>query len=85
MFESYKKLIGKKDTQQKKEESIISKSLDFLLKPYKALFSGSEEKPKEICVESKKEVEKQSSSKAEMIIRPSLSKPRVGKILWKKK
>lgn len=84
MLDSYKSLIGK-GIQQEKEESIISKGLNFLLKPYKALFSGSEEKPKEVGVEPAEEVKKPISSKTETVIRPSLSKPRAGKILWKKK
>ena len=84
MFDKYKTLMGKKE-QQENESSIISKSFDLILKPYKTLFRRTNKKPKEINMENKTSIEKKTEilDEAKPIIKQK--KLRAGKVLWKKK
>lgn len=81
MFDTYKKLLEKKAEQKEGEESIITRSINHLLRPYRALFKNSDEEPKEVGIE-KISQPKVTETKAKTI---TPGKRRTGKILWKKR
>lgn len=85
MFEEYKKLVGN-DVKQEKQESLISKCFNFLIKPYRNLFGSSDKQPQEIVQkEASKKLDKPGESINAVKLPVVKRKLRYGKVLWRKK
>lgn len=78
----YDSLLGKKEQKEKKDSAF-----DFLLRPYKILFKNSSEEPKEVGIKEAEKSETLNTVEQQKVGKqPKLSsKPRAGKVLWKKK
>jgi len=84
MFESYKSLIGKNDSE-KNESSPVNKTLNFLFRPYKSLIQVSDDKVKvKKSSKPKKEETPKQEKKKRISVRRRLSEPK-RTVLWKKK
>lgn len=78
-----------KSLENKKEASTIAKKLGFLLNPYKNLLKDTDKKPEEAETQKETEIPKPEEQEVKEQSKPepvSLdSKPRLGKVLWKKR
>lgn len=82
MFDTYKKLMGKTTTEQEEQKSVITRSINFLLRPYRILFKNSAEEPKEVGLEK---ISKPKATSNETDKPLPKRKRRAGKILWRKR